>query len=225
MTLVIRDPQPGSKELGYVRAALERGELVVLPTDTVYGIAAHATNGDACANLYAAKGRDKSQPIAVLLASLDDLDTFLPELSSRAYDASSALLPGPYTLIVGNPARRFGWLCGGTPGAIGVRVPADALNLPPVAATSANPSGQPEAARPGLLEPELLDLCAVAVDNGELPSGVASTVLDLTRWEASGDVTDIVVLRDPANRVDDAMALLGELVEVYTPAPDSRPRD
>jgi L-threonylcarbamoyladenylate synthase len=100
-----------------------------------------------------------------------------------------ALLPGPYTLVVPNPARRYRWLAGTTPDAIGVRVPA----LPPaavravaavgcVAATSANLPGGPDPRRLDDVPRELLDRVAAVVDAGELP-GTPSTVLDLTTAE------------------------------------------
>lgn len=206
--LVVRNPLPGSRELGYVDAALRRGQLVMVPTDTVYGIAAFAEDEHACAKLYAVKRRDRSQQVAVLFARLDHLYDMLPSLSSRAITACEALLPGPYTLVVRNSDGAFPWLCGDNPDAIGVRVPAGAEPLPPLAATSANVSGEPEVVRPDELPAPLRDEVACAIDRGPLPAGAASTVLELTAWEATGAHEDVRVLRDPAARATRALAIL-----------------
>ncbi len=88
------------------------GGLAVLPTDTVYGIAAAAAREDACRRLYALKQRPASQATAVMLVSVEGLLAALPDLDGRALDACRRLLPGAVTLIVANPAGRFAHLCG-----------------------------------------------------------------------------------------------------------------
>ena len=139
--------------------------------------------------LYALKGRDPSQPSALLAADLDMLLEAVPELRGRAGAIAAALLPGPYTLVLPNPARRFPWLTGSSPEAIGVRVP----ELPEAAArvvaetgcvvaTSANLAGGPDPRRLDEVPPELLAQVGAAVDAGELP-GTPSTVLDFTGAE------------------------------------------
>jgi L-threonylcarbamoyladenylate synthase len=159
-------------------AALRRGEPVVLPTDTVYGLCCNTAGREPAERLYALKRRDLGQPSALLAASVDDLLAAVPELDREQ------ILTGPYTLILPNPARRFPWICGTTPEKIGVRVP----DLPPasfevvralgvVVATSANLHGEPDPRSVDELAPELRSL--VAVDAGELP-GTPSTVLDCT---------------------------------------------
>ena len=203
--LVFKNPAPDSAELGYARRALEQGELVVLPTDTVYGLAAHADNEQAVAKLYAAKGRPATEPTAVVFASLDQLHEHVTELSSRASWAISALLPGPWTLIVANPAGVYPWLTSGTPGPLGVRVPAGALDLPPVAASSANLAGVATPTQVADLAPEIIAAVACTIDRGVLGTSGASTVLDLTAWEAGGDIH---ILRDDAGRAGQAFAAL-----------------
>ena len=102
---------------------IRSGRPVILPTDTVYGLGADAYRESPVRRLYRLKGREEGQPTALLAESVDVLLDCIPELRGRAGTIARALLPGPYTLIVPNPARRFRWLTGGRPTTIGVRVP------------------------------------------------------------------------------------------------------
>ena len=170
-------------------AALRAGGLAVIPTDTVYGLAADGRSEDAARALYAAKGRDAIQPTALLFASVDVLEEHLPELPARARKIARALLPGPLTLVLPNPGRRFRWLNEGRPDAVGVRVPVipgaggDVLTaLGVLVATSANLPGQPDPRRVEDVPPAIREGVAVVVDGGELP-GTPSTVVDLTTAE------------------------------------------
>lgn len=165
------------------------GELALLPTDTVYGIAAAAVLPDACAQLYSLKQRPLDQPTAVMLGSLEGLLRVLPELTGRAEAISRRLLPGPVTLIVPNPAGRFLHLCGGSPQAIGVRVPRlDAAvasladELGGLLITSANTRGGVDPATLDDVPPSIRDAAGLELDGGELP-GVPSTVIDITGRE------------------------------------------
>jgi len=169
--------------------ALRAGGLVVLPTDTVYGLACDAESEEAARDLYRLKGRDAIQPTAVIFAGLDALLAGVPELGEKPSAVVRALLPGPYTLVVPNPSRRYAWLNVGRPDAVGVRVPV----LPTVAAeivaaagavvaTSANLPGGPDPRRLGEVPDEILRGVAVTVDGGDLP-GTPSTVVDLTGRE------------------------------------------
>ena len=90
---------------------------------TVYGLVASADREDYAARVYRLKGRDETQPTALLTDTLESLLECLPELRGRSEVIVRALLPGPYTLILPNPARRFRWLTGIRTDAIGVRVP------------------------------------------------------------------------------------------------------
>ncbi len=166
-------------------AALRRGLPVVLPTDTVYGLCALATE-DATERMYALKGRPPGQPTALLAATVEQLLEAVPELDAHILHA---LLPGPFTLVLPNPERRYPWLTGDAPEAIGVRVP----DLPrpahvvvaaagPIVATSANLPGGPDPRRLDDVPTELREHAAALVDGGELP-GTPSTVVDLTADE------------------------------------------
>jgi len=209
--LVVKDPKRESAELGYVRKALEQGALVVLPTDTVYGLAAAADDADAVATLYAAKGRPSSQQTAVIYATVAALRAGFPNLSSRASWAVAALLPGPWTLIVDNPDGQLPWLTGGAPGPIGLRVPVGAYELPAIAATSLNLAGEPTVNTVAEVPAEIAEHVAVAIDRGPLGGAagggtVASTVLDLTAWERGAG--DVRVVRDEAERAAQAFVVL-----------------
>ena len=193
-------------------AALRAGRLVVLPTDTVYGLAADGESESAARALYAAKGRDAIQPTAVLFASVDVLVERVPELPAAAVEAVRTLLPGPFTLIVENPARRYAWLNPQRPDAIGLRVPAvtgapravlEALGA--VVATSANLPGGADPRRLEDVPPEIAAAADVAIDGGELP-GTPSTVVDLTGPEPR-------VLREGAVTAADALERLRGLTD------------
>ena len=175
-----------------VRDAIEQlvlGRPVLLPTDTVYGLCALAGSEDAARELYRLKGRQTTQATALLAADVASLLDQLPELPPSAVDVVRALLPGPYTLVLPNPARRFRWLSGIRPDSIGVRVP----NLPEptrevvkavgaVVATSANDPGGPNPAQLDDVPQRIRDGVGAALDLGALP-GTPSTVIDFTGHE------------------------------------------
>jgi L-threonylcarbamoyladenylate synthase len=167
--------------------ALRGGGLAIVPTDTVYGIGCAACLRDACERLYECKARPADQPTALVLGSVDHLLAHaLPDLAGRAGALCRRVLPGPVTLIVPNPGRRFTHLCGAAPTRIGVRVPvlaaevaglADAVGG--LALTSANLRGEPAPARLADVPPALRGACAFAIDGGDL-AGTASSVVDVT---------------------------------------------
>jgi L-threonylcarbamoyladenylate synthase len=178
---------------------------VILPTDTVYGLCADPYREESAVLVARLKGRDESQPLALLAADVDVLFECVPELRGRSGTIARALLPGPYTLVLPNPAKRFRWLTGPRPETIGVRVPrlsGDAKivveRVGAVLATSANRHGEPDARRLADVAPEIRAAVAAEVDGGELP-GTASTVLDLTGDEPH-------VLREGAVSSEDALA-------------------
>ena len=179
-------------------AALRAGGLAVIPTDTVYGLAADGRSEDAARALYAAKGRDAIQPTALLFASVDVLEEHLPELPARARAIARALLPGPLTLVLPNPGRRFGWL-NAAPSRRGRRPrpghPRRRRRRPHRARGARRDERQParatrSAAGRGRARRRSAKASPAVVDGGELP-GTPSTVVDLTAAEP-------VVLREGA---------------------------
>jgi L-threonylcarbamoyladenylate synthase len=188
--------------------AIRAGRPVVLPTDTVYGLCADPDNEAAAAEVARLKGRGERQPIAVLARDVERLVERVPELDERVL---RALLPGPYTLVLPNPARRYPWLTGDRE-TIGVRVPelpavtAEVLDeVGAVLATSANVHGGPDPKRLAEVPDEIRSACGVLVDAGELP-GTPSTVLDLTGDEPR-------ILREGAVPAAEALATVGSLRE------------
>ncbi len=188
-------------------AAIRAGRVVVLPTDTVYGLVADAYRPAGRDALYALKGRDASQPSALVAATVELLLASVSELPALLV---RALLPGPFTLIFPNPEERFGWLCGEEPTTIGVRVPAlsgaakivlDQVGA--VVATSANLPGEAEPRRLADVPAALRSGSAAIVDGGELP-GIPSTVLDLTGAEPG-------VVRHGAGDVAAALSIVAAL--------------
>ena len=166
--------------------AIRAGKPVVLPTDTVYGLCATAYRSVPTERLYRLEGREPQKPSAIVAADLELLFECLPELRGRAGVIARAQLPGPYTLILPNPARRYRGLTGTTPDAIGVRVPelpeaaARVLaQVGAVVATSANAAGGPDPRRVEDVPAEIREAAGAIVDAGELP-GTPSTVLDCT---------------------------------------------
>jgi L-threonylcarbamoyladenylate synthase len=162
---------------------------VVLPTDTVYGLCADPDREAPAREIYRMKQRPPDQPIALLAKDVELLLELVPELRGRAATMVRALLPGPYTLVLPNPGKRYGWLTGSSPETLGVRVPeltgpaAEVLDqVGALAATSANLRGGPEARRLDDVPVEIRAGAAAVVDGGELP-GTPSTVLDLTGAE------------------------------------------
>ena len=161
-------------------AAIEAGKLVVIPTDTVYGLACRPDHADAVRALSALKRRSPDQPVALVAAGVEPLLELVPELRAER------LVRGPFTLVVANPERRLPWLGGLRPETVGVRLPdvqgqaAELLaRVGVVAATSANRHGGPNPRRVSDVPSEILEGVAAGLDVGELP-GTPSTVIDLT---------------------------------------------
>ena len=171
------------------------GGVALFPTDTVYGLATEPESPEGVARLYRLKGRPPERPAAVMFFDLELALAALPEVGPRTRAALERLLPGGLTLVLPNPARRYPLCCGPAPERLGLRVPALEGVLAPLAAarrpvlqSSANRSGGPEARRLEDVDPRIRRGVDLELDGGELP-GVASTVVDLTRYEGEGAFT------------------------------------
>jgi L-threonylcarbamoyladenylate synthase len=167
-------------------SAIRAGDVVVIPTDTVYGLACTPHREEPVRALSTLKGRLPDQPIAIVAVSLEVLFECVPELREDVRTIVRRLLPGPYTLVLPNPARRLPSLSGSRPESLGVRVPEVAgpggavlAAVEVVAATSANVHGGPDPRRVSDVPDAIRSAVAAVVDGGELP-GTPSTVLDLT---------------------------------------------
>ena len=166
-----------------IGAAL-RGQLIVLPTDTVYGIGTRPDVPDATASLFAAKGRPRDLELPVLVpspASAADV----ARLDDRAHRLADALWPGALTLVLARTAESRPWDLGGDPETVGVRVPHHPLAVAvlagtgPLAVTSANRSGEPTPAGCADLQEVFGDAVSVYLCEETPLTGTASTVVDL----------------------------------------------
>jgi len=203
-----------------VRRALDAGAIFGVFTDTVYGVAVRWDSPAGVGALFAAKGRPPAQPVAALFASVDAVQKALPDLSERSLRVLSSLLPGPYTFIVATAVPRPKMV--GTADSLGVRVPdhPELLGLlrslgVPLAATSANLSGKPDAATLNEVDPLVLAHCSAAfspaprarqmrVETGS----AASTVVDLRPLDSGGTA---LVLRAGAASASEVLERINRL--------------
>jgi len=161
------------------------GQLVVLPTDTVYGIGADAFDPVAVADLLAAKGRGRDMPVPVLVGSWSTIDGLVNHVSDQARSLIEAFWPGGLTLVVTH-APTLDWDLGDARGTVAVRMPLHPVAIElleatgPMAVSSANRSGQPAATTAEQARAQLGDDVALYLDGGPAQAGVASTIVDVT---------------------------------------------
>jgi L-threonylcarbamoyladenylate synthase len=174
------------------RADFERtitsGGVAVFPADGLYGLACDPLSKPAVARIHELKGRDDGKPSAVMYFAPLAMRELLASVGPRTRDAIGALMPGPVTLVVANPERRYPLACPEDPERLGVRLIEGKLAgaMCPVFQTSANPSGEPAPASLDEVDPAILEAADLAVDGGTLP-GTPSTVVDVTGIESGGD--------------------------------------
>jgi L-threonylcarbamoyladenylate synthase len=168
------------------------GGVALFPADTVYALGTEPDSREGVDRLYRLKGRRPDKPSAVMFFRLESALAALPELGPRTREAVERLLPGGFTLLLPNPARRYPLACGPEPERLGVRVPLLDGELEPLAAmrwpvlqSSANRSGEPDSRRVADVDPVLRSGVDLVLDAGDLP-GTPSTVVDLTRYEHDG---------------------------------------
>jgi tRNA threonylcarbamoyl adenosine modification protein (Sua5/YciO/YrdC/YwlC family) len=165
--------------------AIQSGDLVVMPTDTVYGIAADAFSPIAVNLLLAAKGRGRDMPVPVLVGSWRTLEGLVDELGPIARQLVETFWPGPLTIVV-RSAPSLAWDLGETRGTVAVRMPLQPVALEiltqtgPLAVSSANRSGMPPAVDAQDAERQLGGSVRVYLDGGPAGDPVPSTIVDLT---------------------------------------------
>jgi tRNA threonylcarbamoyl adenosine modification protein (Sua5/YciO/YrdC/YwlC family) len=179
------DPQTWGPAIDEAVNAISRGGLVVLPTDTVYGIAADAFDEAAVAALLAAKGRGRQMPPPVLVGEVATLDGLATDIPDEARKLVEAFWPGGFTIILrAQPSLQ--WDLGDTGGTVALRMPDHPAALAllkrtgPLAVSSANKSGSPAALDVTDATRQLGDSVSVYLDGGQAPGGVASTIVDAT---------------------------------------------
>ena len=179
------DPDQRESGLKAAETAARSGNLVVMPTDTVYGIGADAFNARAVGDLLAAKGRGPDMPVPVLVGSWSTIDGLAAAVSDDARTLIEAFWPGGLSLVI-RQASSLAWNLGDTNGTVMVRMPMHPVALDllravgPMAVSSANRSGQPPATTAAAAKAQLGGDVAVYLDGGTAPVGVASTIVDLT---------------------------------------------
>ncbi|MGC5628380.1 L-threonylcarbamoyladenylate synthase [Georgenia sp. Z1344] len=200
-------------------SALGRGELVVLPTDTVYGVGANAFDPAAVEVLQAAKGRGRDKPPPVLVGDLAVLPALTTDLPPSAHALAERFWPGALTLVCrAQPA--LSWDLGDTRGTVAVRMPDHALarellgRAGPTAVSSANRTGRPAPSTCTDAREQLGESVAVYLDGGAVGGGQPSTILDLT-----GD--RVRVLRLGALSLAELAEVVPELAEDEASGPDS----
>jgi L-threonylcarbamoyladenylate synthase len=179
------DPDAREDAIRTAAQRLTAGELAVLPTDTVYGLAANAFDRDAVADLLRAKGRGRDMPVPVLVGSWTTVDGLVSSVDTRTRELIEAFWPGGLTLIVRH-APSLNWDLGDADGTVGLRMPLHPVAIElleqtgPLAVSSANKSGQPPAQTAAEARTQLGEEVAVYLEDGRVPVGVASTIVDVT---------------------------------------------
>jgi tRNA threonylcarbamoyl adenosine modification protein (Sua5/YciO/YrdC/YwlC family) len=165
--------------------AVARGEVIVLPTDTVYGVGADAFDRTAVAAVLAAKGRGRDMPPPVLVPHVRALDGLAADVPTSARELVAAFWPGPLTLVC-RAQPSLDWDLGDTHGTVALRMPLHRVALAvlektgPLAVTSANRTGSPAATTCDEAVAALGDAVSIYLDAGPSPSSVASTIIDVT---------------------------------------------
>ena len=199
------------------RQAIARGEVIVAPTDTVYGVAADAFSPAAVKKLLATKGRSRQQPPPVLVGSTDALHALVEQVPEEVTQLVERFWPGGLTIVL--PAQpSLTWDLGETKGTVAVRQPDNAIMLEllaetgPLAVSSANLTGQPAAIDAASAVTMLGDSVGVFLDDGPVSTGVASTIIDATGLAGRGERT-VRVLREGTISRSELREVLGDLLE------------
>ncbi|MGO2747836.1 L-threonylcarbamoyladenylate synthase [Microbacterium sp.] len=204
------------------RQAIARGELIVMPTDTVYGVAADAFSPSAVQRLLDAKGRGRDQPPPVLVAGQAALTALVEEIPEPVQRLVDEFWPGGLTIIL--PAQAsLSWDLGDTLGTVAVRMPDQRVaqeileETGPLAVSSANLTGKAAAISAEIAREMLGESVSVYLDAGFSETGIASTIIDATSLVRRGaddtSVPRVRVLREGAVTHKQLESILGELLE------------
>jgi L-threonylcarbamoyladenylate synthase len=203
------DPELRHTAISAAARAVTGGSVVVLPTDTLYGIGADAFNPQAVSQLLAAKGRGRDMPVPVLVGSWSTIDGLVTMVPANARALIEAFWPGGLTLVVQH-APSLAWDLGDARGTVAIRMPLHPVALDllaetgPMAVSSANRTSMPPPITVQQAYEQLGEAVSVYLDGGEVPIGRASTIVDLT-----GDVPE--VLREGAVSTEDIRAVLSDI--------------
>jgi tRNA threonylcarbamoyl adenosine modification protein (Sua5/YciO/YrdC/YwlC family) len=209
---------PNTRPMAILAAAraVSAGSVVVLPTDTLYGIGADAFNPEAVTSLLAAKGRGRDMPVPVLIGSWHTIDGLVSAVSGQVRDLVEAFWPGALTLVVEH-APSLAWDLGDARGTVAIRMPLHPVALEllaetgPMAVSSANRTSMPPAVTAQQAYEQLGESVAVYLDGGEAPAGRPSTIVDLT-----GDVP--VLLRQGAVSLAQLQEVIGAVEAPVQPS-------
>jgi L-threonylcarbamoyladenylate synthase len=195
------------------RAALEdcvrAGGVAVFPADGLYGVCCDPLDASAIGRIHLLKGREPGKPSAVMYFAPLVMREVLRDLGPRAREAIGALMPGPVTVVVANPARRYPLACGDDPARLGLRLiegPLAGAGVP-IFQTSANRSGAEAASRLADVDPAIVGGADLAIDGGEL-TGLPSTVIDVSELDDGGGWR---ILREGALGTSEVAARLGAI--------------
>ena len=207
------------------KVSLGRNDLAVIPTDTVYGLAANAFSPEAVQKLLSAKGRDRQSPPPVLIANLNMARALVESLPEAAVKLAETFWPGALTMILKSQPS-LDWDLGETKQTVALRVPDHKIALAlieetgPLAVSSANLTGEPAATTAKQAFDYLADSVEVYLDGGPSPKGEASTILDLTGlvdvYDDKGEVTTtgkVKVIRQGALSISKIRSVIGDLLE------------
>jgi tRNA threonylcarbamoyl adenosine modification protein (Sua5/YciO/YrdC/YwlC family) len=186
----INNQKPEPSLIRYVADQIRSGQVLGMPTDTFYGLAADPLNLRAVERVYEIKSRSRHKPLSLLIESTDQAEELARPLPEEFYALARRFWPGPLTLIV-KAASRLPLKVTANTGNVALRVPAAEIPLAvvraaavPVTATSANLSGAAECTTAIQVRDQLQDRIGIIVDGGASPREVASTIVDLTDDEA-----------------------------------------
>lgn len=212
-----QEPDQRTTAISAAVSAIGKRELIVLPTDTVYGVGADAFSPQAVAVLLAAKGRSRQSPPPVLIGNVQVLDALAADIPDTGRQLAEAFWPGALTLIF-QAQPSLSWDLGETHGTVALRQPADELaqqilqHTGPLAVSSANRHGQPAATTTHEARDALGESVSVYINDGTRGAQQASTIVDCT-------ITPHRVLRSGAISIEELRRVVPKILNLDEPAP------